>query len=394
MNFATSRGITKLSSIQRAEPRCLRQVNPNFHCRPNHKLHYTGAMQPLSADTCTAFDQLSVGLAVVDSSGVVVYANTYLARVSGFGVRRLLSQSIASFDLSGRLPRAIEQACVGKDSVIHELELSFPNQTARAKVFVRLFLHDDLAQEKMVLVECHFAENDSLDATVPQAVLHAIRGIAHEIKNPLAGLRGAAQLIRKRANDVALDPYFDIIQAETTRLAELTNRLLNPAPLNPHTLVNVHEVLERVRLLAEADAAWALNIVRDYDPSLPSVLGDADRLIQAVWNLVRNAIEAGPSEIRLRTRIDLAAPIREDNVAAAIRIDVIDNGKGVPDELAHRIFMPLVSGRSDGTGLGLPIAQSIAREHGGLLSFQSRPQQTIFTLYLPFTHIEAEQTHG
>jgi two-component system nitrogen regulation sensor histidine kinase GlnL len=219
--------------------------------------------------------------------------------------------------------------------------------------------------------------------TVPAALHEALKGLAHEIRNPLAGLRGAAQLLGKRVSEPDSQRYLEVIVAESERLSNLVDRLLNPPPPRAPQPVNVHEVLERVRLLSEAENGWSALVMRDYDPSLPMVMGDADRLTQAIWNLVRNAIEAGSSEVRLRSRAETQVPIGEAVHGRALRIEVVDNGRGVPEELATRLFLPLVSGRAEGSGLGLTLAQQVAREHRGSLTYRSRPGHTVFTLLLP-----------
>lgn len=236
------------------------------------------------------------------------------------------------------------------------------------------------------LLECHPVEEfPGADpaTTVPAALHEALKGLAHEIRNPLAGLRGAAQLLGKRVSDPDSLRYLEVIVAESERLSSLVDRLFNPPPPRAPQPVNVHEVLERVRLLSEAENGWSALVMRDYDPSLPTVLGDADRLTQAVWNLVRNAVEAGSSEVRLRTRAETQVPIGETVHRRALRIEVVDNGRGVPEELASRIFLPLVSGRAEGSGLGLTLAQQVAREHRGSLTYRSRAGHTVFTLLLP-----------
>ena len=222
-------------------------------------------------------------------------------------------------------------------------------------------------------------------AAVPAALHESLKGLAHEVRNPLAGLRGAAQLLARRVDDPDALRLLGVITAESDRLTALVDRLLRPEPPGARLPTNVHEVLEQVRLLAEADAGWSAVIQRDYDPSLPEVAADADRLVQAIWNLVRNALEADASEVRLRTRAERNVPVGEDVARLAVRIEVADNGHGVDESIAPRVFLPLVSGRADGTGLGLTLAQAVAREHRGTLTFRSRPGHTVFTLLLPVT---------
>src|SRR5690606_25629977 len=174
-----------------------------------------------------------------------------------------------------------------------------------------------------------------------------------------------------------------LIDSEVGRLATLLDRLMSPEPPRAHEPLNIHAVLERVLRLAENDAGWAVKLARDYDPSLPPLTGDADRLSQAAWNLVRNAIEAGATTVTLRTRAEHGVRIGDDAHALALRLDIVDDGRGVPEELAERVFLPLVSGRAEGSGLGLALAQQVAREHRGSLAYRSRPGHTVFTLLLP-----------
>ncbi|MBP6299331.1 MAG: PAS domain-containing sensor histidine kinase, partial [Arenimonas sp.] len=170
---------------------------------------------------------------------------------------------------------------------------------------------------------------------------------------------------------------------EVVRLTILIDQFLNPAPPKAHKPLNIHSVLETVRQLVDAEAGWSVKIERDYDPSLPTIYGDDDRLTQAVLNLVRNALQSGASTITLRSRAEHQIKIAEKLYRLAIRIEIADNGRGVPDDLQEKIFLPLVSGRAEGTGLGLPLALQIAREHHGSLSFRSRAGHTVFTILLP-----------
>jgi two-component system nitrogen regulation sensor histidine kinase GlnL len=207
--------------------------------------------------------------------------------------------------------------------------------------------------------------------------------LAHEVKNPLAGVRGAAQLLRRHVVDAELIALTDIILQEADRLASLADRLLRSAN-KPHlTSINLHEIAERIRALALAEVGPVLKIDRDYDPSLPGLHGDANRLQQLLLNLMRNAIEADAKQIVLRTRVEHNALIGERTLKLALRLELIDDGQGVPEELAQSLFLPLVSGRANGSGLGLALAQEIAREHGGTLSYRSRPGHTVFALLLP-----------
>ena len=214
-----------------------------------------------------------------------------------------------------------------------------------------------------------------------------IRGLAHEIKNPLGGIRGAAQLLARELPDEELAECTGVIIREADRLRDLVDRLLGPhKQLDLHPL-NIHEVLEHVRNLTIAESDNRVTIIRDYDPSLPEFPGDRAQLVQAVLNVMRNALQAADNPddctIILRTRSQRQFTIGTQLHRLVCRIDLVDNGPGIPTEMLHSIFAPMVTGRSDGTGLGLSIAQSIVNRHGGLLECENEPGQTRFTIYLP-----------
>jgi two-component system nitrogen regulation sensor histidine kinase GlnL len=212
-----------------------------------------------------------------------------------------------------------------------------------------------------------------------------IRNLAHEIKNPLGGIRGAAQLLERELGDAELREFTQVIVKETDRLQSLMNRLLTPTRLPRVEPINVHEVTERVRTLLLAEFPGGLTIRRDYDTSLPELSGDKEQLIQAILNVARNAAQAadGRGEIRFVTRISRQVTIARNRYRHAVAVSIEDNGPGVPPELAERIFYPLVSGREGGTGLGLSLAQSFVSQHQGLIEFESVPGRTRFTILLP-----------
>ncbi|MEM7254076.1 MAG: nitrogen regulation protein NR(II) [Pseudomonadota bacterium] len=212
-----------------------------------------------------------------------------------------------------------------------------------------------------------------------------VRGLAHEIRNPLGGLRGAAQLLERELENANLREYTQVIIGEADRLQNLLDRMLGPRSIPDKRALNVHQVTERVRSLIEAEAASNLTVVRDYDPSLPDVVGDYEQLIQAVLNIARNAVVAveGAGTIVLRTRIQRNVTLNGQRHRLVARIEVEDDGPGVPPELMERMFYPMITGRPEGIGLGLSIAQSLVNQHGGLIECVSRPGQTVFSLLLP-----------
>lgn len=216
-----------------------------------------------------------------------------------------------------------------------------------------------------------------------------VRGLAHEIKNPLGGIRGAAQLLARELPDEALRDYTNVIIEEADRLRNLVDRMLGTNKLPQLRPANIHEVLERVASLVEAESQGRVPLLRDYDPSIPEVLIDQEQMIQAVLNIARNALQAlGDSrqpapQITLRSRALRQFTIGHQRHRLAVRIEIIDNGPGIPPELQETIFYPMVSGRPDGTGLGLAIAQSIISQHQGLVECESQPGHTVFSISLP-----------
>jgi len=219
-----------------------------------------------------------------------------------------------------------------------------------------------------------------------------VRGLAHEIKNPLGGIRGAAQLLAQELPDEDLQDYTNVIIEEADRLHNLVDRLVGSRKPPVMKALNIHEVLERVKSLVEAEIDRdTTQLIRDYDPSIPAVRGDAEQLIQAMLNIVRNAMQALTSpdvehhlgKIYLKTRILRNLTIGEDFHRQAAAISIIDNGPGIPEQLMETIFYPMISGRADGTGLGLSITHSIISLHSGMIERESRPGATCFTVYLP-----------
>ncbi len=219
-----------------------------------------------------------------------------------------------------------------------------------------------------------------------QAARALVRGLAHEIKNPLGGLRGAAQLLERELPDPALAEYTRVIIDEADRLQALVDRLLGPNRVPSYRRVNIHQVLERVRALVKAEAGQQLVIERDYDPSIPDLYGDADQLIQAVLNITRNAARAlGTSggKIILRSRVLRQLTLGSHRHRLVAQIEIEDDGPGIPEDLRHKIFYPMLSASAGGQGIGLSIAQSLVSQHGGLIELRSRPGQTVFTVFLP-----------
>ena len=220
-----------------------------------------------------------------------------------------------------------------------------------------------------------------------------IRGLAHEIKNPLGGIRGAAQLLAQEISESEINgetaELCQIITTETDRLRNLVDRLLGPSQLPTFTSINIHEVVEHVATLIEAEVQGQLVICRDYDPSIPELSADREQLIQAVLNVARNAMQAlleadlPERRLTLKSRIQRNFTIAGQHHKVLCRLDVIDTGPGISEDIKERIFFPMISGRSEGTGLGLTIAQSAINVHQGIIECDSEPGSTQFSIYLP-----------
>jgi len=211
-----------------------------------------------------------------------------------------------------------------------------------------------------------------------------LRGMAHEVKNPLGGIRGAAQLLERELTSEAHREYTRIIIGEVDRLKKLLDRMLLSESLTHKVRVNIHEILEHVRNLLQVEAT-GIAFTRDYDPSLPEVDVDRDQVVQAILNIVKNAVQAvhEGGEIILRTRAERQFTIGGHRHKVVIRCDVIDNGPGIPPELLGQIFYPMITGRAEGTGLGLAIAHSLVHRQGGMIECNSRPGRTQFCVILP-----------
>jgi two-component system, NtrC family, nitrogen regulation sensor histidine kinase GlnL len=236
------------------------------------------------------------------------------------------------------------------------------------------------------------SERDERVTQQVEANKQLMRNLAHEIKNPLGGIRGAAQLLEFELPEKGLREYTQVIIKESDRLQTLVDRLLAPHR-RAHTteLINLHEALERVRSLVLAEFPNGLRIIRNYDTSLPDIIGDKEQLIQAVLNIAHNAAQALSEEIRrgtavieFRTRVARSVTIAKQRYKLALDLHVIDNGPGIPEEIRDRIFFPLVSGREGGSGLGLTLAQTFVQQHQGFIACESQPGKTDFHIQIPY----------
>jgi two-component system nitrogen regulation sensor histidine kinase GlnL len=321
-----------------------------------------------------ALEQCATAMALVDRALVIRAVNQSLYDWLGGGSHHWRGEELAVLD--AKPPRLADAAlrALGQERRVWLRDARLRTAIGDREVDLALTPLD----AQTLLMEVHSAAVEHSG----QRLSESLRGFAHEVKGPLAGVRGAAQLLQRRVQGAELVELAQLIVTEVDRLAALSDRLLKAGAKPRLARTNIHAVIERVAALISAEAD-APSIQRDYDPSLPPIAADADRLQQALLNLVRNAAEAHARQLTLRTRAEHGSRLGDRGARFALRVDVVDDGHGVPGELAETLFEPLVSGRADGSGLGLAIAREIAREHGGELSHVSRPGATVFTLLLP-----------
>jgi two-component system, NtrC family, nitrogen regulation sensor histidine kinase GlnL len=332
---------------------------------------------------------LATAVLMLDDRLHVTYANPAAETLLAHGRKHLLGAALAKvLPANDRFIARLAQA-VAEDSGFNENELALdlgaqpvtvhcvavPVEEGESRLLIEL---RELDQQLRIAREAKLLEQ-------LQANRELIRNLAHEIKNPLGGIRGAAQLLERELPDADLKEFTQVIVKETDRLQSLMNRMLTPHRLPQIEMLNVHEVMERVRTLLLAEYPEGLAVRRDYDVSLPEMPGDKESLIQAILNVARNAAQAmaGRGEIRFRTRVARQVTIAKTRYRLAASVEIEDNGPGVPEELAGKIFFPLVSGRDGGTGLGLSLAQNYVHQHHGLIEFESAPGRTCFTILLP-----------
>ncbi len=338
-------------------------------------------------------DHLTTAIVVLDPSLRFRFLNPAAEELLGTSLRQAAGRRVdevlpLASTITGHLESCLASGLVRAE---HEIELVLEPSRRLVVDLVVSPLTDGRPAETYLLLElsCHpgrqARQEEASRRHQHQLSRLLARGLAHEIRNPLGGLRGAAQLLADETRDGPLHEYTDIIIAETDRLTGLIDRLLGPRRGPRPERTNIHEPLEHVLSLVTAEGHAGLVIETDYDPSLPDIEVDPEQLVQALLNLVLNAVQAmqGEGRILLRTRSQRQLTIGDRCHRIVARIDIVDNGPGIPEAIAEDIFLPMISGRADGSGLGLPIAQTLVQHNGGLIECQSRPGQTVFTIFLP-----------
>jgi two-component system nitrogen regulation sensor histidine kinase GlnL len=347
-------------------------------------------------DPSDLLDALATGVVLLDAADGVIHANVAAQGLLGVGLnqargRSFLDLFVEHLPLQALLQRARERGEVFAERELALRPLSAPRDARVIDVTVTPI--EDHGGARRLLLEMVDAvprnrinRENELRARLEGSRMMT-RQLAHEIKNPLGGLRGAAQLLERQLPDAALREYTGVIINEADRLTALVDSMAGPTRVPHKTPLNVHEICEHVFRLLEAEAKPGAEIAleRDYDPSVPDGSFDRNQLVQALLNLARNALQAvdGRGRIVLRTRAVANAHIGPVRHRLAVRIEVVDDGPGVPPEIRGSLFYPLVTGRANGTGLGLAVAQEIVTRNGGLIEFDSEPGRTVFSVLLP-----------
>lgn len=355
-------------------------------------------MKGVSPDFKQLLDNLTTAVMLVDDQLRLLHMNTACESLLQVSLNHAYGTPIKNF---------YHESAQALDKISHTLE----DETLYTKRKARWRLHNreritvdytvtPLSSNKQILFEIQPLDR-LLQISREEAMIasqtttrNLIRGLAHEVKNPLGGIRGAAQLLERELDQISDNPdlqdYTNVIIAESDRLRNLVDRMLGPRQMIEFKDTNIHEVLERVITLVMAETKGSISLQRQYDPSIPDLKADGELLIQAVLNVVRNAIQALSADtdntkptLQIETRIQRQFTIGRKHYPLVCRITVIDNGPGIPPELLEDIFYPMISGRAEGSGLGLSISQQLINQHKGLIECNSEPGDTRFFIYIP-----------
>ena len=344
---------------------------------------------PFPTHEFSGLDCLATGAMVLDADDLIQYVNPAIETLLGVsGVLLIGDTAEHTFERSLELLTAIQTARTQQETVIeYEIDVAV---NGHPPLRVGCSISPLERPPHALLIEMRAVDPHLRIARLEQARLQQeanrelLRNLAHEIKNPLGGIRGAAQLLEHELPRESLREYTQVIIKESDRLQSLMERLLTPHRTPRFGAVNIHEVLERVRSLVLAETP-SMSLQRDYDISLPEIRADAEQLIQATLNIARNAVQAmhGQGKIIFKTRVARQSTLESRRNQLGLRVEIIDNGPGIPAEIRDQIFYPLVSGREGGSGLGLAVAQTLIAQNHGTIDCESRPGHTVFSIFIP-----------
>ena len=346
-------------------------------------------------------DNLALAVFLVDEDLCIKYLNPAAEEIVSTGVRHALSRPLTDFiqDTDDELINHIQDS-IRKGHPITQREVCM-KRLGGGELIIDCSTIPILTKDEETLCLLEISKIDHMVRisreehllSETQATQNMLRGLAHEIKNPLGGVRGAAQLLAGELVEASLREYTDVIINEADRLRKLVDRMFGPNVTPVKQSLNVHNVLEHIRHLALAETPSGVEFKVDYDPSIPEIHADRDLLVQAILNIVRNAVRASISdvsnekpEVQFKTRVLRQYTLGDVMHRLVVEISVTDNGPGVSAELKPQIFFPMVSGNEHGTGLGLPISQNLINLHNGLIEFDSMPGHTQFRVLLPLNN--------
>lgn len=342
----------------------------------------------------SGLEHLATAVMLLNPSNQVVYANPSTETLFALSATQIAGSHISEVFLNCEILQLAIENAVRNDSPYREHEFAITTVRQQSFAVTCTVTPVEMSEATMLLEfqqmdqQLRIAREERM-LIQQQANSELLRNLAHEIRNPLGGLRGAAQLLEHELPNPSLREYTQVIINEADRLQSLMDRLLVPHRVPKFEPTNIHEVLERVRSLLLAESPNNIKVRRDYDTSLPDLIGDREKLIQTVLNIARNAVQAMQSggtenaEIIFRTRAERQVTLAKKRYRVAIKLQIIDNGPGIPIDIRDKIFYPLVTGREGGSGLGLALAQTFVTQHHGMIDCTSQPGNTCFTILLP-----------
>lgn len=336
-------------------------------------------------------DSLSTPILYLQTNQKIITINGAAEELLGISDRRATDKYLDEIIHCDPVQTAIKSAISTQESIIiNSLETHLINRDVIQLSYTinPVFDNDQCTalsieltpiEERLRLIRDSYLKNQQ------EASHETLKGLAHEIKNPLSGIRGAAQLLELEVNNPELSEYTQIIIAEVDRLHSLVSRLLHPTEVQSTQTLNIHEILEYVRMLVSAGFDENIEVLRDYDPSIPEVHGNRDQLTQVFLNILGNSLQAvkNKGHIQIVTRVMRQYTINNTRHRLIVKVDIIDDGPGIPEKLKDKLFFPMVSGSAEGTGLGLSIAQSLMSQHKGTIEFESEPGRTCFSILIP-----------
>lgn len=354
-------------------------------------------MKVTNTTTQVLIDNMCTSVMLLDNRLRILYMNPAAEMLLGYSLRQCLGNPVQQFipgpeEFLDQVQKALDDR---HPYTAREQDLQFLSRQEESLTDLTATPISTSYQQEQLMLEISCIDRrarmlrDDNHMSQHQATRQLIRGMAHEIKNPLGGLRGAAQLLDKELDTEELREYTQIIIEEADRLQSLVDKLLGPRGVPTKEMISIHEVLEHVRQLIKVEAGDSVEATTNYDPSLPEIYGDRDLLVQVFLNIARNALLAlegrEDAKIIFKTRIKRQFTIGTTKHKLVVVAKIIDNGPGIPEELKETLFFPMITGNAAGTGLGLSIAQSLVSQHDGTIEFESQPGKTVFTVYLPVT---------